>query len=221
MTNQELYHDAKAAIFDLDGTLMDSMGIWGKIDREFFAARGKTCPEGYQRAVAHKTIVESAIYTKETYGFAESIPEICDIWTAMAKRAYAYEVKPKPYAKEYLAYVKAKGFKIGLASATKRELALACLKANGILDWFDVFLTAAELNTDKSKPTLYLEEAKRLGALPFQTLVFEDILMAIRTAKAAGFKTIGVQDPASAPDAKAIEAEADRYILSFRELMSD
>lgn len=219
MDKSNLFNDIKGVIFDLDGTLISSMTVWHDIDIQFFKDRGIPYPSDYQKAISHKSLIDMAIYTKERFNLKDKPEDICNIWLRMAEDAYAHKIKLKPHVKEVLEFVKEKGLKIGLATTTSSKLYLPCLENNGIKQFFSVMLNANDLKTDKSKPDIYLEVAKRLGTKPSETIVFEDIIVGITTAHNAGFRTVGVYDKTSEKDSAEIKSIADMYILDFSELL--
>lgn len=219
MEKNQLFADIKAVIFDLDGTLMDSLGIWNKIDSNFFHMHHREVPSDYQDRIAHMNFMEMAVFTKETYGFEESPEEIARIWTDMSYQSYAHDIKAKPYAKAFVASLKGKGYPIGLVTTNKRELYESCLKNNGMWEYFDSALDVNELNSSKKDPLCYITMAKRLSSDVSATLVFEDILRTVRTAKDAGFRTVAVQDDASKKDESTIQSIADYYLRSYSELL--
>ena len=112
----------KGAIFDLDGTLLDSMSLWHKVDIAFFENRKMAIPEGYIQAISPMGTYNAAVYTKETYNIKESIEEIIDEWRVIAKKEYSEHVKLKNGAKEYLLRLKEKGVKLAVATASDKDL---------------------------------------------------------------------------------------------------
>lgn len=209
----------KGAIFDLDGTLLDSMGVWDEIDRKFFARRGLALPEGYQDAVKSMHFPEAARYTVKTFAFPESEEEIVHEWLEMTRAAYAEEVCLKPFAKEYLTQLSRSGVRLGIATSSKEELFLPALDRCGVLPLFSAFARTDEAARGKGFPDVYLLAAQRLGLSPAECTVFEDIPLGIRSAKKGGFTAVAVYDSFSARDEAALRQEADLYIRSFGELL--
>jgi HAD superfamily hydrolase (TIGR01509 family) len=207
----------KAAIFDLDGTIADSMGVWTDIDVEFFEGHKIMIPQDYQEALRGMDFSHAAIYTKERFSLAESVEEITAEWSAMALHEYAFNIKLKAGVIEYLDHLKTRGVRIGLATASGRELFEPLLSRHGILKYFDVTTTTSEAGRSKNFPDVYLLCAKKLQVNPQSCLVFEDILLAVRAAKSAGMMVVGVHDSHSASERKAIETEADYFIEDFFE----
>ena len=211
----EDFSNVKGVIFDLDGTLIDSMNVWKDIDIEFFAKHGLIYDDSYQKAIGHKGLKEIAKYTKETYSLEESEEEIVSIWLDMAKDHYKNKIQLKPGAKEFLEYLKSNNIKIGLATSNSLELTLAVLKRREIYSYFDKILTVNEIQTNKSSPLIYLTLASYFNLKPSECIVFEDLLTGIKTAKKAGFITIGVEDESSLDKKKDIKEISDLYIENY------
>ena len=209
----------KGAIFDLDGTLFDSMSVWFDVDTAFFARRGMALPPDYQDTIKSMRLDAIARYTKETYGFPDSVEEIVKEWRALSLNAYRYHVPLKRGAYNFLKKLKESGVKIAYATANDALLTEVCLKANGIEAVFDAHAYLNEVNTNKDEPTVYLLTCERLGLHPSECIVFEDILTAVAGAKKGGFAVCGVYDEDSKDDADAIRQIADGFIRSFEELL--
>lgn len=211
--------DFKAAIFDLDGTLIDSMGVWEKIDVEFLAKRGLTLPETYTQEVCSKNFPEAAAYTIALFGLKESAEDIIADWNRMAIDEYSRRIRLKPHAKEYLLFLKGRGVRLGTATALPRALYEPVLKHNGVYRLFDAFASVGEVSRGKESPELYLLAAERLGVAPGDCAAFEDVLRGIRGIKAAGMRPFGVYDRYSEKDQEQIRQICERYIADFAELM--
>ncbi len=209
----------RGAIFDLDGTLFDSMGVWTEVDRAFLSKRGIPMPEDYHDEIKCRNFPEAAAYTKTRFSLPECEQTIMHEWFDMTVNAYENDVQLKPFAYEYLFALRAKGIKTGIATSSKQALYLPVFARCGIADCFDAIVTTEETKP-KSYPDVYLETAKRLGVPPHECAVFEDILVGIQSAKAAGFYTVAVEDESSLAEREQLRAAADRYIVSFKELLS-
>jgi HAD superfamily hydrolase (TIGR01509 family) len=209
----------KAAIFDMDGTLIDSMGVWSKIDIAFLEKRGFQVPEDLKSNIEHLTFLECAQYFKNNFLIQDTLQEIMDEWTEMAKNEYEYNIKLKPGVKEYLKFLKDLGIKLSIATSNNLSLIEKVLKSNGIYYFFDAITTIDEVTRGKNFPDIYLLAAEKLEVLPKECLVFEDILPAVLGAKAAGMKVIGIHDAYSDYQREDIMKHADKYIFEFYELI--
>jgi len=207
-----------AVIFDLDGTLVDSMGIWDKIDIDYLRKRNIELPQDLRECIEHLSFLETAKYFKNRFNLPESIEEVAAEWNDMALVEYSNSVKLKKGAREFLTLLKSKGLKIALATSNSETLLEAALKANGVFELFDVICRTDEVNRGKNFPDVYLLAAERLGVSPENCMVFEDLVPAVMGAKAAGMKVVAVHDLYSEGQKEKLEALADRYILNYEEL---
>ena len=218
MKRNELFKGIKACIFDLDGTLVDSLGIWSDIDIRFFKEHGRDVPADYEKRISHMNFIEMAEFTKEEYGFEESVDAIARKWLDWSIEAYQKDIKAKPGAKEFLEYVKSLGLPIALATTNKKELYEPCLENNDMWKYFSFALNVTEINSKKSEPKIYQLLAEKMNAKPEETIVFEDILMAVKTAHNAGFKVAAVFDQRNKRDIDEIIENSDFYITSYNDL---
>ena len=211
--------DVKGAIFDLDGTLLDSLSVWEQIDVSFLEKRGFTATRDYTMAVTPLGFNKAAEYTISRFGLKESIDEIVSEWNQMTEQAYACEVKLKPNAREYLQYLKTKNVRLAVATALHPQSIEAVLKSNGVYDYFESFTTLQEVSRGKEFPDIYLLAAQRLGLDPSECIVFEDILAAVKGAKSGGFTVCGVYDSHADHEWDEIVALADCSIKNFSEII--
>ena len=212
-------NDLTGFIFDLDGTLLDSLWVWIEVDEVFLSRRGLPILPDYAQSIAHLGFADAARYTIDRFGLAETPEQLMQEWYELARAAYRDRVPLKPHAEEFLCKLCAQGVHISAATSSEPELVLPCLDRLGITGLFDNITTIHEVNGDKSSPDIYLLAAERMQTAPNQCAVFEDILRGIQSAKSAGFYTVAVEEPASALDQTEIEHTADRYIHSFAELL--
>jgi len=208
----------KAYIFDLDGTLLESMDIWSKIDDAFFAKRGIARPHDYAEAILSMHFDESAIYTINRFGLSETPEEIKKEWLDMAIHLYTNEVQLKPHAKEYLQSLSAKGHKLAVATSLPTEIMTPALHKHGIYHIFQAICTAQEVGCGKTKPDIFLLAAKKLNVSPQDCLLFDDILAAVKSAKSIGMKVCGVYDKTSHSHWEEIKEIADFTIKDFRDI---
>jgi HAD superfamily hydrolase (TIGR01509 family) len=209
----------KGAIFDMDGTIIDSMGIWEDIDIEFLGKRGIDTPEDLAEKIKHMSFHDSAIYFKESFGLTEEVDEIIKEWDKMAYHYYANIIELKPGVREYLKELRDRDIKMGLATTSSRRHTEAVLKRNDIFYYFDAISTGDEIKKDKSSPDIFIETCEKLDLKPYECVVFEDIYVAVLSAKKAGMKVVGVYDKYSGHQKSAIKNEADLYIMDFNELI--
>lgn len=215
----EQLEQIEAVIFDLDGSLVDSMWIWREIDVEFLAARGMELPDDFQRAIEGMSFTETAIYSKERFGLRESVEELKEIWNGMAMDKYSHEVGFKPKALDFLKYCKAHGIRMGIATSNSRELVAAVSGALGLTDYIDQVVTSCEVPKGKPAPDVYLEAAKRLQVSPGRCLVFEDVPAGILAGKHAGMQVCAVEDAFSGDLLEEKRRIADYYITSYQEIL--
>lgn len=211
----------KAAIFDLDGTIIDSMYVWSKVDRDFLTERGIEVTDEYTEAVRGMFFETAARYTIRKYGLKESVEQIISIWLNMARYEYEHNVKLKPYVKEYLELLRSKGIKTGLATSSNPYLLEPVLASNNADKLFDTVCYTSQAGRDKSFPDVYLLTAQRLCAEPESCIVFEDIPEGIKGAGLAGMFTVAVYDKASENYSDLLKKTADRYIYSFSEMVGE
>ena len=211
----------RAAVFDLDGTLIDSMEIWREVDEDFFARRGMAVPEGYQERIAHLGFRECAAFTVREYMPAESEADVIEEWRALSLSKYSARDGAKyfkPGAVDFVRRLKGEGFRLGVATASSPDFFLPILRAGGVEPLFDGFCTVDEAGRNKSCPDIFLLIAKKLGVTPAECAVFEDNLAALRAAKSTGMFAVGVFDESSRACHAEMEREADLFIRSFEEL---
>lgn len=216
---KEMLHGKKAVLFDLDGTLVDSMWMWHQIDIEYLARFGYECPDDLERAIEGMSFSETAVYFKERFQIPESLDEMKECWIQMSIDKYRHEVPLKEGALEFLQYCREQNLRTGIATSNSREIVDAVLEALQLTNYFDVVTTACEVNAGKPAPDIYLEVAKRLETEPKDCLVFEDIPAGILAGKRAGMTVIAVEDTFS----KALKSEkcalADGFINHYFELL--
>ena len=215
LANREI----KLAIFDLDGTLLDSTYIWAQIDYDFFAKRGKELPPDYFHEICHLGLVGAARYTKEKYGIKDSEEDMIKEWREASIHYYSDVLQLKPHAKEFLDYLRNSGVILSLATVNDEELYAPCLKRLGILDYFQLIKDVNSVKEGKESPKLYKSINDHFGVDKENTVVLEDIVLGLRTAHNNGYLTIAVDDDASKNTIEEKKANSDLYIYDFAELI--
>lgn len=205
----------KGVIFDLDGTLLDSMWVWREVDTRFVKNHGLPVEEDYLEALKSMNFTECAEYTRKRYSLPLTDAEMMAEWDSLAKKAYAEDVELKAGAKEYLSFLKENGIKCSVATSCYLSLCMPTLKRHGIDCYFHSMITRDDGPKSKEHPDIYLRAADSMGLKPEECVVFEDILTAIRTARNASFMTVAVADDASLPEKNEIEALCELYIDDF------
>ena len=208
----------KAVIFDLDGTVVDSMWMWEAIDIEYLGRYGIPLPPDLQKRISGMSFRDTAVFFKETFGIPDSLEKIKSDWNEMAMDKYCHEVPLKPGVLDFLKKLKERGIKTGIATSNSKELAMAVLEALGLMPYFDEIHMSCEVKTGKPAPDIYLLVAECLGVTPEQCLVFEDISEGIQAGKAAGMKVCGVEDAFSADYREEKKQLANYYITHYDEV---
>ena len=211
--------DIKAVLFDLDGTLVDSMWIWKDIDVEYLGRFGITLPEDLQACIEGMSFSETAEYMKMRFAIPDTVEEMKQTWNQMAWQKYTEEVALKNGARTFLENCKREGIKLGIATSNSKELVDAVLKALGVYDYFNAVVTGCEVEHGKPAPDVYLEAAKRCGVQPRECLVFEDIVAGILAGKAAGMRVCAVEDAYSAAQRPEKQNTADYYIYDYNDII--
>ena len=208
----------QSAIFDMDGTLLDSMHIWDNLGSNMLRRMGYDPEPDMQKKVMVMTLRESAEYCKNTYNMPQTVEEIMDLTLAEVEEFYTTEVQARPGVKKVLSLLKMDGVWMYVATNTERRLAEAALKHAGIRDYFRGILTCGEVGVGKKDSAeIYERCLTRLQSNKKDTVVFEDAVHAIRTAKKAGFRVCGIYDPSAEADQEEIKELSDYYIRSFEE----
>ena len=216
-----LDHEFNAVIFDMDGTLIDSTGIWHEIDKEFFAKRNMELPSDYAQHIVHLGLTQAAIYTKETYHLKESIQDIMKEWHDMSIDMYKYHVPLKEGALELLKLFKKNGIKMAIATANDEPLYRPCIDRLGIGEYFDEIADVNTAKEGKQSAKIYLDLAKKLASEPQNTLVLEDMPTCVKTAFKSGFLTVAVYDDASKAYNQEKKDNSHLFVKDFSELIEE
>lgn len=215
-----MLHDIEAVLFDLDGSLVDSMWIWRDIDIAYLRKFDIPMPEGLQTAIEGMSFSETAVYFKETFRLPDSLEQIKEEWTRMAWDKYASQVPLKKGAGEFIACCRERNIRLGIATSNSRALVENVLKVHGLMGYFEGIVTACDVSVGKPAPDVYLEAARRCHTAPSKCLVFEDIVPGILAGRAAGMKVCAVADEYSAYQSREKKELADYYIEDYSEIMA-
>lgn len=208
----------QSAIFDMDGTLLDSMTMWQELGVSLLGRFGVEADAELQERLKPMTLRQGAAYCRETYHLEPTVEELVALLEQRVDHFYHNEVQAKPGVARFLSLLKMEGVWMYVATATDRHLAEAALRHAGIDGYFRGLVTSAEVGSGKENPEIFERAMRRLRSNKKDTVVFEDSLHAIRTAKAAGFRVAGVYDASSEAQQEEIRSLADYYIRSFDEM---
>ena len=211
----------EAVIFDLDGSMVDSMWMWRAIDIEYLGRFGIELPENLQACIEGMSFSETAVYFKERFRLPDDLETIKADWNQMAWDKYTYEVPVKEGVTNLLQYCKDHRIKAGIATSNSRELVENVVKARHLEQYFDCIMTGCDVAKGKPAPDIYLAVAKELNVSPANCLVFEDIIPGIQAGKAAGMRVCAVYDKYSEHQDEEKHRLADYYTYHFKELMED
>lgn len=202
----------KGAIFDVDGTILDSMEIWDKAAEMFLNSIGIDAQQGLSKELVAMSMVEGAQYLKSKYALNMDVPEIVEGVNDTIEEFYYYRVQLKEGVVECLKKLAQSNIKMVVATSSDRRIVEKALTRLNVIDFFERIFTCTEVGIGKTEPNIYLEAAKYMGTKPEETWVFEDASYALETAKKAGFKTIGVWDKSNRLDLKEIKCVSDLFL---------
>ena len=204
----------KAAIFDFDGTLFDSNYVWITAGERFFQSIGTVPKDNLQQELRTMSLYQSACYIREEYKLSLTVEEIMDGINRTVENCYFHEVQPKKGVISFLRELKDVGIRMCIATATDRYQIEAALKRCGMFDFFEEIFTCSEVGHGKDKPIIFRKAMEYLGTDRSNTVIFEDALHAVQTAKADGFLTVGISDP-YIPEQKQLQKLCDCYLTDF------
>lgn len=214
-----MFKNIKAVLFDLDGTLVDSMWIWKTIDIEYLKRFNVELPEQFQDDIEGMSFTETAEYFKEKFNLPDKVEKIKSDWNEMASHYYANKIFLKDYAMEFLDYLIDNDYKTGIGTSNSKELVEIIINRHNLKKYFGTIRTSCEVSKGKPSPDIYLRVAKDLNVKPENCLVFEDVPAGIMAAKNAGMKVCAVYDDFSKNLIEKIKTIADYYIESYEEIM--
>lgn len=214
-----MLNNIEAIIFDVDGTIADSMWMWKQIDIEYLGRFGIELPPDLQKNIEGMSFRETAHYFKEHFNISDSVEKMMSDWNAMAANKYRYEIPLKEGVLTFFDECRRRGVYLGIVTSNSAELLGYLLKAHNLENYFDVIITGSDGLKGKPAPDMYLEAAKRLAVSPKKCLVFEDIIPGILAGKSAGMKVCAIDDLYSRDVILKKKKEADYFIESFVELL--
>lgn len=209
----------KGAIFDVDGTLLDSMNAWFNVTMDFFKENNIVFTEKQLEGFKSMTLEESLPMIKRDYNLSLSVEEIFESFKVKVAYEYANNIPLKKGAKEYLKKLHDEGVKIALATSGYEGLCKSAFSRLGIWEYVDACAFSSEVGVNKSNPDVYLLAAERIGIAPSDCTVFEDIPLGIEGAKKGGFSTCAISDPSNKGEWDALKEMADMHILDYTELL--
>lgn len=209
------WQEVDAVIFDLDGTLLDSLWAWENSGTNYLRSIGIEPAEDLQEKLETMSLMDGARYVKQMYNLPDPPEVILEKTLAPIKDRYFYEIEAMPGVQEQLARLNAQGVKMAVATASHKDFAQAALKRLGMLDYFDFIITCDEVGVGKTSPKVYEEALARLGTIKERTLVAEDALYALETAHQAGFPTAAIEEAHSLEQAAQKMRVADYYIIEY------
>lgn len=208
----------KGVIFDLDGTLLDSMKVWENVDRMFLEENGIDPPSGISDTVKKMTIDKSAEYFKTRFSLEHSCEYIINRIEELAAWQYNNSIPLKDGAYETVTTLKRLGIRMCVATATYNSIVNSALKRLGIYDDFEFVMTCSDIGKGKDEPDIFLKAAEKLNCDINEVMVAEDSLHCIETAKSAGFFTVGVYDSTTDCDWQEICRLSDRVVMNIKEI---
>lgn len=202
-------------IFDVDGTILDSMIIWMDAGKRYLESMGYEVHENLGEIMFDMTMKESADYIKNNYGLKKPIEEICDNINAKVYDFYVNEAKPKENVQEFLEYVYSKNIPMVIATSTDRPMIEAALKRTGFDKYFNKIFTTTEIGAGKNNPKIFEAALSDLKSTNENTWLFEDAVYSVKTAKSIGIKVCGIYDFSSDKEQDELMELADIYIKNW------
>lgn len=209
----------QAVIFDVDGTMVDSMWMWKRIDKEYLERFDISLPDALQADIEGASFYETAVYFKEHFGIEDPVEQIMADWNEMAWEKYEREVPLKPGVRDFMQLCRSKGIKMGIATSNSRELMETIERVHGLTEYISCIRTGSEVQKGKPAPDIYLAVARELQVDPSRCLVFEDLTAGIMAGKSAGMKVCAVQDAYSFHSDREKRRLADYYIEEFGQIV--
>lgn len=210
--------DIKGAIFDLDGTILDSMYIWSEIGYKFLEEKHIQLPPGSDEQFTTMSLMEAAEYYIKHFDNTATIESIVNDINRLVEGFYFNEVLKKDGVAEFLNFLKNKGVKMCIATATDKYMVEKALERNGIRHYFSEIFTCNGVGAGKNTPVIYDVSLKHLGTPKENTFVFEDALYAIETANKAGYNLVGIKDVSEKAPEEDIAKLCNYFINNYKEI---
>lgn len=216
-----MLNNIEAIIFDLDGTMIDSMRVWKDIDNQYIEKYNLTEPENFHEGMEGLSYTETAEYFLKVFPtLSKTVEDLKEEWYEMALYKYAHEMELKEGLEELIRGARKQGIRIGIATSNDRKLVEACLSGMNVEDLVDTIATGCEVKKGKPAPDVYLKAARDLEVAPEKCLVFEDVPMGIMAGKNAGMRVCAVDDWFSAPQTERKKELADYFIKNYNEILN-
>ena len=209
----------RGAIFDVDGTLLDSMTVWWDVLIDFYRQHGVELTDEEAFEFKELTLKESIPMIIDTLGLDESFEEVSDTFQQMTTLQYENTLPLKEGADEYLKQLHDSGVKIAIATSGYEDLCKKAFTRLGVWQYIDACAFSSEVGVNKSNPDVYLLAAKRIGVPPEECTVFEDITTGIGGAKKGGFETCAIYDATNVDETDALKQLSDHYITGWKDLL--
>ena len=209
----------EAVIFDVDGTIADSMWMWKRIDKEYLEKFGIPLPDTLQAEIEGWSFYETAAYFRKRFDLSDPVEKIMADWNEMAWEKYEKEVPLKSGVRDFMRLCKNRGIKMGIATSNSRELLETVERIHGLTEYISCIRTGSEVQKGKPAPDIYLAVAEELQVEPAKCLVFEDLTAGILAGKNAGMKVCAVQDAYSLDSDREKRRLADYYIEEFGQIL--
>lgn len=210
-------HEVKAAIFDMDGTLIDSMYIWDMAGEAYLRSCGKTPAPSLREKLRPLSLEQAARLFQEEYDLKQSTREILQGFNRTVEQEYRTNVRLKPGVLPLLNLLKEKGVEMAVATSSPREIVIMVLDRLQILSYFSHIVTCGDVGAGKDHPDVYNRAAEQMGSSRKNTIVFEDALHAITTASSAGYYVIGVYDTSEGINEDKIIPLCSQYLQSLED----
>ena len=210
--------DKKVVLFDFDGTLVDSMGMWGEVDKAILRSHGLPIPDNFTEEFMCPMIPLTEEETAQfflDYGCKGTVQTILDQIEQLSQEQYEQHIEAKPGAVDFVRTLREGGVKVGLVTAATIGRILPCLSRNGMTGWFHYIINCDHVGIPKTDPAIYRMALEHFGIKAEEAVFFDDNLTAIRTAKSLGIATVGVYDAHADNTWSEMQTVADATVKDF------